>query len=368
MEDFKREYIPIYEENDADFLLERMLSRIPDEFDKREGSMIYDALAPAAIELGIMYMELDWILKNVFGDTADRTGLIAIAKDRALAPFPATAAIVKGEFDIEIEVNSRFNHDDLNFFVKEFIEMKNDKYYYELICEEFGTIGNIAYGKLVPIDTIRNLKHAFIVGVIKPGEDEEDTEDFRTRYARNINSNAYGGNVDDYKDKVWAIDGVGGVKVYPVWNGGGTVKIVFTDSNHEAPTNELVSKVQEIIDPVEQNQKGNGIAPIGHLVTVEGAKNRNIDVSFNVTTFDGNHISNLSDRIKEMLEPYFKTLRKNWENHKFTTVRISRMESLILDIDGIVDVTDTKITGFNTNGILEETEVPFLNNVVVTYG
>ena len=80
-------YEPVFGEYTASFILERMLSRIPDKFDKREGSIIYDALAPAAIELEIMYMELDYILKNVFGDTADREGLIRLAYDRTFYKF-----------------------------------------------------------------------------------------------------------------------------------------------------------------------------------------------------------------------------------------------------------------------------------------
>lgn len=47
-------------------LLERMLSRIDEFKDKREGSIIYDAMAPASVELSLVYMTLDWILKNTF--------------------------------------------------------------------------------------------------------------------------------------------------------------------------------------------------------------------------------------------------------------------------------------------------------------
>ena len=39
-------------------ILQRMLSKIPDTIDKREGSIIYDALAPASKELAIIYLEL----------------------------------------------------------------------------------------------------------------------------------------------------------------------------------------------------------------------------------------------------------------------------------------------------------------------
>ncbi len=43
-------------------IIKRMLSKIPSDMDKREGSIIYDALAPVALELQLMYIELDNIL------------------------------------------------------------------------------------------------------------------------------------------------------------------------------------------------------------------------------------------------------------------------------------------------------------------
>lgn len=361
----QREYKLQFDEFSADFLLERMLSRIDEFRDKREGSIIYDAMAPASVELSLVYMTLDWILKNTFGDTADRTGLIAIAKDRALTPFPANQAIVKGEFNIEIPINARFNFDNLNFMVTKFLEYKKDYYYYELICEEYGEVGNVPHGKLIPIDSIRNLKHAFIVGVIRPGEEEEDTEDFRERYFRHIHTNAYGGNIDQYLDWCHAIEGVGGVKVYPVWNGGGTVKIIFSDSKFNVPSKELIGKVQEVLDPVANQQKGYGLAPIGHLVTVEGVKKREIKISLNVTLQSGGSKDGLDEKIKNLLEPYFLQMRKEWEKEKSTIIRVSKLESLILDIEGVVDIFNTKLEGFERNGVLEENEIAFLSAVVV---
>ena len=53
----------MYEEVTYEDIMDRMLERVPDEFDKREGSVIYDALAPAAVELMQMYIELDAILQ-----------------------------------------------------------------------------------------------------------------------------------------------------------------------------------------------------------------------------------------------------------------------------------------------------------------
>ena len=62
----------MYENVTYEEILERMLSRVPNNMDKREGAIIYDALAPAAVELQLMYIELDVILKETFADTASR--------------------------------------------------------------------------------------------------------------------------------------------------------------------------------------------------------------------------------------------------------------------------------------------------------
>ena len=56
----------MFEENDFDMLMERMLENVSDELDKREGSVIYDAIAPAALELANMYVALDVVMDEVF--------------------------------------------------------------------------------------------------------------------------------------------------------------------------------------------------------------------------------------------------------------------------------------------------------------
>ena len=64
-----------------------------------------------------------------------------------------------------------------------------------------------------------------------PAEDGDTTDTLREKYYASIDGEAFGGNVADYREKVNAITGVGGVKVYPVWNGGGTVKLTVIASD-----------------------------------------------------------------------------------------------------------------------------------------
>ena len=55
--DYLNKYEDIYDNFTFENLMERMLERIDDKLDKREGSIIWDALAPAALELEALYIE-----------------------------------------------------------------------------------------------------------------------------------------------------------------------------------------------------------------------------------------------------------------------------------------------------------------------
>ena len=57
-----------------------------------------------------------------------------------------------------------------------------------------------------------------------------------------------------------------------MWNGGGTVKLTIIASDFTAPSTELIRQVQTAIDPEQNHGEGMGLAPIGHTVTVTGAK------------------------------------------------------------------------------------------------
>ena len=48
-----------------------MLASIPDDIDKREGSVIYDALAPTAMALAETYHDMAVLYRRTFAATAD---------------------------------------------------------------------------------------------------------------------------------------------------------------------------------------------------------------------------------------------------------------------------------------------------------
>ncbi|GAW28517.1 hypothetical protein ULO1_27410, partial [Carboxydocella sp. ULO1] len=50
-------------------ILQRMLDSLPDDLDKSEGSFIYDALSPAAIELALAAIWAQEVLRRGFAST-----------------------------------------------------------------------------------------------------------------------------------------------------------------------------------------------------------------------------------------------------------------------------------------------------------
>lgn len=352
-------------------IMERMLARIPNSLDKREGSVIWDALAPAAMELESMYFVLQDFIKETFGDTASRENLIRRASERGISPYKASKAVLKGIFDIEIPLGSRFSLEDLNYTAVKFIQHNTatNLYEYELECESSGRVGNAKTGKIIPIDYINNLGRAEITELLIPARDEEETESLRKRYFDSFNMKAYGGNISDYKLKVHEIEGVGAVKVTPVWNGGGTVLLTILDSDFNQASQTLIKKVQDIIDPTKDAQ-GLGVAPIGHIVTVQGTTN----VPVNITTaisFEPNFTWALVKlKVEEVIKNYLLELRKNWalKNEKVSNnlvVRISRLEAKILDINGILDIQNTTINGSPNNLQLTESQIPVWGGITV---
>ena len=347
----------MYENVTFEDLLQRMLDRVPSNMDKREGSVIYDAIAPAAVELQNLYIELDVILKESFADTATMPYLIRRARERGITPFGATPAILKAECspkDCEVPLGTRFSLNTLNYKVTEKIADGT----YKVECETLGAIGNSYFGDMIPIDYVQGLVMMTVTELLIPGEDDETLEAFRERYFKNIMSQAYGGNIADYEEKTMTITGVGGVKVKPTWNGGGTVKLIFQDSTFAKPSTELVALVQNTIDPVGHSGKGYGVAPIGHIVTVEGVNEVVIDIETEITYKGGWSWDAAASHIKKAVDDYFLELSETWMENEYLIVRISQLEAKILDVEGVLDIVGTTLNGSTKNFYLAENEIP----------
>ena len=76
-------------------ILKREMARVPGDLDTREGSLIWYANAPGAVELVNLNIAVEEALNNGFADTASRKYLIRRAAERGLSPQAASAAILE---------------------------------------------------------------------------------------------------------------------------------------------------------------------------------------------------------------------------------------------------------------------------------
>lgn len=353
--------------NTYDEILQRMLDRIPNNIDKREGSVIYAALAPAAAELAQMYADMEIEYNLSFADTATGEYLTRITAEFGVNRMPATKARRKGEFfnnansPFNIPLGSRFSIENLTYVAVERISTG----VYSMECETPGIIGNQLFGRMLPIAFIQGLARAELTEVLVPGDDEESDEALRERYYQIVNEPAFGGNIADYKQKINAIAGVGDTKVFPVWQGGGTVKCTIIAANYGPPSPALVDEVQTIIDPVENSGEGLGLAPIGHQVTIAGVTGLTINVSTTVTLEAGTSLGQIQSDVEEAIQEYFLEIRRDWANQTQLIVRIAQIDARILSVSGIEDISNTELNGSSSNITLNPEEIPELGTVII---
>ena len=404
----------MYEAQTYESILARMLQKalsINSNLDTREGSLVWYGDAPAAVELQNLYIALDTVLNETFADTATRPYLILRAAERGLSPQPASPAILQMAITpttLFLPLNTRFSIGELNYHVSADRGSGN----YELTCETAGEAGNNYTGTVIPIEYVDGLETCKITSVLVPGEDEEDTELFRQRYLNSLNAQAFGGNQIDYIEKVNAIPGVGGVKVYRAWNGdlkpanmippkeaeawieglsgvpepvklwldtvyaaaknnmftvGGTVKLVVINSTFTVPSPTLVEQVQTAVDPLQNAGEGVGIAPIGHVVRVEGVQEETVDLGFALYYQRGWSWEDVSGYVTEAINGYFLELAQSWaDQDEALVVRISQIESRLLGITGILDIANTTINEKAANHTLALDHIPVLGSLAPT--
>ena len=404
----------MYEAQTYESILARMLQKalsINSNLDTREGSLVWYGDATAAVELQNLYIALDTVLNETFADTATRPYLILRAAERGLSPQPASPAILQMAITpttLFLPLNTRFSIGELNYYVSADRGSGN----YELTCETAGEAGNNYTGTVIPIEYVDGLETCKITSVLVPGEDEEDTELFRQRYLNSLNAQAFGGNQIDYIEKVNAIPGVGGVKVYRAWNGnlkpanmippkeaeawieglsgvpepvklwldtvyaaaknnmftvGGTVKLVVINSTFTVPSPTLVEQVQTAVDPLQNAGEGVGIAPIGHVVRVEGVQEETVDLGFALYYQRGWSWEDVSGYVTEAINGYFLELAQSWaDQDEALVVRISQIESRLLGITGILDIANTTINEKAANHTLALDHIPVLGSLAPT--
>ena len=118
------------------------------------------------------------------------------------------------------------------------------------------------------------------------------------------------------------------------------------------------------VDPLQNAGEGVGIAPIGHVVRVEGVGEDTINLSFDLYYQREWSWDDVSAYVTEAINGYFLELAQSWaDQNEALVVRISQVESRLLGITGILDIANTKINGEAANCTLTLDHIPVLGTI-----
>ncbi|MCT3075351.1 baseplate J/gp47 family protein [Leuconostoc citreum] len=366
---------------DFDYFINAALDRVPSNLDTREGSVIYDAIAPAAYVMAEMSLNVADTVLNTFTQTASGEYLDYRAEERGLTreqatftQLTATLTDANGQ-PLVADIGDRFASIGVEPIYYKLTKLSNVSGQATLTAETAGEVGNSYIGQLLPISAIAGFGNAVVNEVIIPARNAETDDELRERLLTSNEVIAFGGNVADYIKFIVDMEDVAAVQVYPTWNGGGTVKAVILNNQYLAPSQTLIDQVKNAIDPVNSSGNGYGIAPVGHTVTIVAPVLRTINVGVTINTTPTVTVEDVRQKVEQAIDEYFNSVREKWgdinADDRTYTVTLYRSQIIValLKVDGVTNATNVTFDGednditLTTNATTEE--LPMLGTVTI---
>lgn len=340
-----------------------MLGRIPNKYDKREGSFIYDSVAPVAKELENTYTDIEGVadklnIENLKGDelatfVCQRTGIIRLPATHATGELTVTGNGTVNEGDL-FETSSGIQFEAIETVV---IATSGTVNIQAVVA---GPAGNVPAEQitLMPI-TIQGITAAINNEPTIDGFEAESDAALLARYYERRRTPATSGNKAHYINWAKEVAGVGNAKAYPLWDGDNTVKVRIIDADKQPASAGLVDLVQEYIDPLSAGL-GEGQAPIGAYCTVESAGTLTISVV--VTVVKDLSVDDITRQanVEEALTAYLADIA-------FVSdyVGYGNIGSAILASAGIEGYENLTVNGGTSNVAIGDTEVAILGTVIL---
>lgn len=367
-------FTPRYEESET-AIRTRVLGNLPEGWRKEPGDFTYDVLAPSPLEVKQLQANQDEILKHAFAQFAEdefldlklsevglTRGQETANKRRLEVQADAGVIIPKGYNLLTVILDQDGN--PLQYTVDEALTFgassTQDLF---ITCKTKGEIGNAPNGSEFilqpPIPGVRIISDA---GTTIPGADRESNESAWHRYDFKVKHPDTGGNRNDYIRWAQDVTGVGKAKCIPLWQGGGTVKVVIVDTTYNPASDFLTEEVQEYLDPGITGL-GDGKAPCGAFVTVKKADPVAINIEATVEWSDGTDVEAATAAFIAEVEKYRRGLVFANKTSDNPPVIRNKIGALLSFTEGVSNYSGLTINGGTIDVPIGAEEVPTLGTV-----
>lgn len=348
----------MYVARDQNEILQELQRQSRIEASKIEGTFENDVLASNSFEFAKSEVEIEQLYKAAFADTSWGEYLTLRAAEFGIDRKPAVKAIgaltITGTKGIIVPQGSVFSTDNNVYFTTDAActIADNGTVDVKITAQIAGTSGNVGANTIDKIPmSIPGVSKVINKDATHDGFEEETDESLLKRYLVHVRTPATSGNVMHYKEWALSVAGVGDAKVIPLWNGNGTVKVLVTDVNKNAASQELQKKVADYIEAVR---------PIGATVTVTTPEYLSINVTANVSV-NAAYSQNYADILKDALNAYLVNLGFDSDY-----VSIAQVGKVLLNSGAISDYDSLKINGGISNVRIPPGYLPRARDIEVT--
>lgn len=316
-----------------------------------EGSFNADMLTANSIEFGQSYNEMNLMMEAAFAGTSWGDYLTMRAAEFGVIRKEATAAVVdltiKGNAGASVIKGSLFaTAEDLRFHTLSDVTVgAAGTITVKAQCESMGTAGNVVAGTITKIPySIPGIAAVSNEAAATDGYNQETDTELLGRYLLKVRTPATSGNTYHYQQWALSVAGVGQVKILPLWNGKGTVKVIIVDSNNQTASDILIKEVADYIESVR---------PIGATVTVTSPTPFAVNINA-----DAIGMADI-DKIKAAVNDYFKN-----SGFGLSAISIARIGKILLD-SGISDYSNLQLNSQTGNITLTADQLPVCGTVVL---
>lgn len=340
-------------------IAKRMKDDLKNPPNKVEGSFASDNIQAVAKEIEKLYGYIDWLIDMHFAETA--TDEFLDAKGKEVGVFRKKETRATGI--------ARFYGKSNTFIPGGFIVSTNGNDYYttkmayigkdgyvdiEIASNKKGEGTNAPENSEFTFNRLNGLERVTNTKAISGGANLESDESLRERILLKMRYPGTSGNKYHYMHWAMEVDGVGRVRVFPLWKGPGTVKVSILDTMQRPASRELIEKVQYHIDHGGDRQ-GEALAPIGALLTVSTAKTKllNIRARIELEPSTSKNRSIISGEFKKSLQAYLDA-EISYKKNRLT---VAKVIDLLYSIEAVSDIIVLTVNGLADTLDLGEEEI-----------
>lgn len=338
----------MYSSQTYDVVKNRTLSNIDLSIYKGEGSFLSDMVSPVNAELAKFYIELSYLHKKAFiednfDDFLDKR-VNEFGVYRKLGTEATGEVIFEGKVGTVIPNGAIISYNELLFVVIKDIVISSEieQNTSSVQALEIGIRYNIPANTEFKLqDEINGITRIYNNLAFQGGTEIETDEELKERFYKIQKNQATSGNKAHYEEWALEVDGVYNVKVYPRWDGAGTVKVLLFGQNNQAVEEEIIIKCREHIGTE---------MPIGCTLTVSTPSPLDISISASIKLEAGYNLDFVKESFLESINSYLINVNKE--------IIYTKVSAILASTEGLHDFSNLLLNNKAENIVFEEDKVP----------